>query len=242
LNLQAKFTQRDLQLEMKTQPPGKHLAYYELLETLQQARECPLCEGRRSSVRRYLASLLYESVNDPDFRRRLRAARGFCPRHAALLLDFEKGLPVALWYADQLEEALDFLARLRQSKRKPDGGEALKKGQAHPPCPVCEWESENERLRCSTLLKYLDDDELRQALEAGPGLCLPHLLEVLAATKSSEAWTYLIELHQRKLAALASEVKEFLRKQDYRFASEGFGAEADSWRRAVKALLGADLD
>ena len=40
--------------------------------------------------------------------------------------------------------------------------------------------------------------------------------------------------------ALSSEgCDEFIRKNDYRFMSEGFGSEGDAWIRAIECLSGA---
>ena len=36
------------------------------------------------------------------------------------------------------------------------------------------------------------------------------------------------------------ELDEFIRKNDYRFMSEGFGSEGDAWIRAIERLSGAD--
>ncbi len=38
---------------------------------------------------------------------------------------------------------------------------------------------------------------------------------------------------------LVTELDESIRKNDYRFVSEGFGAEGDAWIRALERLSGA---
>jgi hypothetical protein len=37
---------------------------------------------------------------------------------------------------------------------------------------------------------------------------------------------------------LHGELGEFIRKQDYRFAHEAYGSEADAWQRAIALLVG----
>jgi hypothetical protein len=37
---------------------------------------------------------------------------------------------------------------------------------------------------------------------------------------------------------LTGELKEFQRKHDYRFSSEVFGPERDSWIRAIEKMVG----
>ena len=46
-----------------------------------------------------------------------------------------------------------------------------------------------------------------------------------------------MSIHVEKMKKLRAELGEFIRKNDYRFIHEGFGAERDSWRRAV--VMGA---
>jgi len=48
---------------------------------------CPVCRCLLADSRQYLEALLYEQVNDPDVRRRLRAAWGFCGWHTWMLGD-----------------------------------------------------------------------------------------------------------------------------------------------------------
>jgi hypothetical protein len=40
------------------------------------------------------------------------------------------------------------------------------------------------------------------------------------------------------METLRAELGEFIRKNDYRFINEGFGAERDAWRRAVATGAG----
>jgi hypothetical protein len=55
-----------------------------------------MCELEAAATRRYLDSLLYESVNDPGVRENLIRSQGYCLRHAHLLLGFKDGLGTAI--------------------------------------------------------------------------------------------------------------------------------------------------
>lgn len=41
------------------------------------------------------------------------------------------------------------------------------------------------------------------------------------------------------LERLQADLREFIRKNDYRYIKEGFGEEGDAWRRAIEAISGA---
>ena len=52
------------------------------LEHALSSEGCPICRVTQAGVARFLDALLYESVNDPDTRRRATQSLGFCNSHA----------------------------------------------------------------------------------------------------------------------------------------------------------------
>lgn len=72
---------------------------------------------------------------------------------------------------------------------------------------------------------------------AGSGFCLPHLRQVTARLRG-EALERLLQYQQERWEELRAELAEIVRKNDYRFQGEGFGAERDAWLRAVRAVVG----
>jgi hypothetical protein len=76
--------------------PEEHLPYFTVLEAFQKAKGRAMCELEADAARRYLDSLLYESVNDPGVRENLIRSKGYCLRHAHLLLGFKDGLGTAI--------------------------------------------------------------------------------------------------------------------------------------------------
>jgi hypothetical protein len=70
------------------------------------------------------------------------------------------------------------------------------------------------------------------------GLCLPHLRRGLALARNDTAFTFLQTTARERLAALGGEMDEFIRKYDHRFRREEWGAEADSWQRAIRWIAG----
>ena len=78
----------------------------------------------------------------------------------------------------------------------------------------------------------------RPPYEASDGLCLPHFRDVLAQPAPGPAPALLVAAQGAIWSRLDGELEEFLRKSDYRFQKEPFGAERDSWQRAVSAVSG----
>jgi len=218
--------------------PEKHMSYFDVLEAFQDAGVCALCELESRSMRRYLDNLLYENVNDVGIRGDLTRSRGYCRRHAHMLLEFADGLGTAILYRDQVKLFIEFLKGL--------GGPSAKLGRKNLPrswnrqalCPACVIEAHARQGYISTLLKWLGEPEMRKAFDGSAGLCAPHLLLVLGQVSNAASREYLVAVHVKKYAGLADQLAEFIRKQDYRFRDEPAGIEKDSWQRAVCMMVG----
>ena len=83
----------------------KHRAYYELLDKLDAGPGCPICLSVHRALDSYLNGYLEEGVTDETNWGALKAAEGWCGRHAHQLEGKADGLAVALFYGHLLEEA-----------------------------------------------------------------------------------------------------------------------------------------
>jgi hypothetical protein len=218
--------------------PQKHMSYFDVLEALQKAKVCALCELEARGMRRHLDNLLYENVNDVGVRGDLARSRGYCRRHAHMLLGFADGLGTAILYQAQVRLFLEFLKGLDSLPAKLRRKKPPKSWNQEALCPACVIQSQSRHGYLGTLLEWLGDPEMRKAFDASPGLCVPHLLLVLGQARDAASREYLVAAHIGKYSVLANELAEFVRKQDYRFRSEGFGKEKDSWQRAVNMMVG----
>ncbi|MBN1900188.1 hypothetical protein JW926_02530 [Candidatus Sumerlaeota bacterium] len=216
------------------EPVFKHTPYYEVLEALQKAKRCPLCEMRDRSNHRYFENLLYENVNDPVIRKNLIRSGGFCARHARILLGFGDGLGVSILYQDQLKLILSMLKDVRSKCLSSLRRKVSSYIKSLDTCPACSQENKNDECRLHTLLNGIGETEMKDAFEKSPGLCLFHLLQSLTFNKNADTRQYLISLHEGKYSGLLSELQEFIRKHDYRYSDKKMGKESDSWLRAVE--------
>jgi len=227
---------------------GKHTLYFELIDAQGQAG-CPICRLARKAAARYLDSILYEAVLDPDVRAKLKRSRGFCTIHVKMLLDRRgRALGIALIYRDiigAVAEAIDkghhetrgvFHARLlRKRRNSPAIADML---TADQPCPACAIGEEAEDSYVDLLLAHLRDDRFHMAYVQGEGLCLPHFLRCLERVDDEKISQRLVDPQITRYRLMIGELDEFIRKRDHRFRQEKYGEEGDVWLRAMNAITG----
>jgi hypothetical protein len=207
-------------------------------------------------VERYLDNQFYENVNSPKWRDRLRASLGFCREHAWLAVDKRLGDPLgfSIIYRDIASSILNHLDANTRRARLPRGWTSLPgrvPEQARRAieqmlfaitprkrCPICEHRDETRRNILSALVEALSSTEMFQALQSSDGLCLPHLQLALEHVRDPSDVERLRTIQRDRLESLRAELDEFIRKNDYRFAEEGFGREGDAWLRAVALVVG----
>jgi hypothetical protein len=229
--------------------------YYKLLEACRESG-CPVCRVEQEIVRRYIENQFYENVNSPKWRDRLRASLGFCHEHAWLAVDRRLGdaLGFSIIYRDILNSVLTRLEEDGSAahssrhwtsllRQVPEQARTLMQRllNAITPakrCPVCEHRDEMTRMILSVMVDGLNEQELIDALEASDGLCLPHLQKSLEQVRDVSACELLLGVQRGKLETLRAELMEFIRKNDYQVAQEGFGREGDAWLRAVALIVG----
>ncbi len=212
----------------------KDRLYSDLLEACKEPG-CPLCRVSLAFVRSYLENTMYERVNDPGVRATLREARGYCNTHAWMLSE-GRGvvLGAAILHRDVLNAVLEAMevAPLGRGTRQ-YAQDILRRLRPTAECPACANRRVMEDIALKTLLKYLDDTALSEALDRTDGLCLTHFSRALELVEDTDQLQRLLNFQRRALTRLRDELSELIRKHDYRFINEGLGEEGDSWLRAI---------
>ncbi|HBR34114.1 MAG TPA: hypothetical protein DD734_05745 [Firmicutes bacterium] len=196
---------------------------------------CPVCRCLTTMTRRYLENLLYEFVNDPRTRDRLRASAGFCREHAWTLQQMGDPLAHSIIYADLIDGFCQELRKTTNASRRSIPIFHPEKAEA---CPVCREETETEERYVVGLVKALHQKAFRQKYRQGGSLCLPHFRAAYGRARDGEVQDLLVEVELDYLSHLSGELQEFIRKSDYRYAGELPGTERDAWIRAVQLWVG----
>jgi len=218
-------------------------------------RGCPVCRCLGEDSARHLATLLHEHVTDPEVRGVLRASRGLCNWHAAMLQELP-GAPFgsAIISADLLArervraEAFGRAARGRGSRlatlRRWLAREASPAGKARPRrrCLVCEGVQTSERRYLEALLALVDDPHFDDTFGQGDGVCVPHvtlLVEEEAGPARRAALERLVGLIAARWRRLEGALERFIAKHDHRARTPATEEEGRAWRLALEMLAGA---
>ncbi len=212
----------------------KDVIVYNLEQAL-EAGGCPLCRCLAEATKRYLTNLLYEFVNDPRTRDQLRAAGGFCREHSWVLQRMGDPLAHSIIYADLIDA---FCTELDQTSGVLRGGPSLLGTEKDRICAVCREEAAMEDRYVDGLLGALRNGAFRDKYRQAGYLCLPHFRKAYGRNRNKEERAFLAEVQSAYLSGLSSELKEFIRKSDYRYAHELPGTERDAWIRAVRFWVG----
>ena len=215
------------------------------LEHALSSEGCPICHVSQKGIARFFDSLLYENANDPGIRQHMTASLGLCNRHAwQMRAAHGSSLGTALLYHDALQQWQKQLDTASEPNARASVGQMRQQiAQANAPqakCLACERQADIERRYIAVLIESLADHAFADALRASAGLCRPHFAQACDATKETKMLNALAEIQSEINQRLLGELDEFIRKNDYRFMGEGFGAEGDSWIRALERLSGAE--
>jgi hypothetical protein len=236
----------------------KSAGYYDLRQALTEPG-CALCRLLARVADNYIDGVLWELVNDPDIRRELNQARGYCQRHAWLLVRHGASLGAAILMQDVIETLLGVIEAgsfepqaatfsLRQVWRSNGNSTEASAATANlvadlspqVPCPVCAAVQKSENYYLDALVKHFrGPDSLDSVYRASAGFCLPHFRLALSRISNEATFAALVEAQKAVWQRLKAELDEFIRKNDYRFMEEGFGSEGNSWLRAIETISGA---
>ena len=190
---------------------------------------CPVCRLTEEAGRDFLIHVLHEGKARADVYERIRASGGFCEGHTRTLQSLGvQRLGDRRSIARLYGWLLDDLA----SGPAPRGG-----------CPACGAAEQYEQASLTALRDLLHsvtgDSDLRNQFEEAGGLCLSHFVAAASLVEDGESLRILTEAQARAWDALSRDLKEYLRKHDYRFSHEPKTPdEEQSWIRAVATISG----
>lgn len=226
--------------------PAKFIGYFRLVDACAKPG-CPVCRCLREDALRHLRTLIGEHVTDPATRGLIRAARGFCTGHAAMLQDIpDAGFGAAIISAELLAAEGRRARRLIPPQRRKGPLRRLLRGRARgvevkAACLTCRNVQVSETRYLKEMLGSVGEPEFEQALERADGLCRPHLtlLAEQAESGTERALERLVEWNRAKWGRIHAVLERFIEKHDYRRRAPLTEEEAAAWRLALDMLAGA---
>ncbi|HAJ37548.1 MAG TPA: hypothetical protein DCL15_17915 [Chloroflexi bacterium] len=232
--------------------PNRYVPYYDDIVAAMAEPGCAFCRLQLRAAERYIDALLWESVNDPRIRRQVAQARGFCNRHAWLLIRPGGALSAAIIYKDVIQAAAQVVrtapvpkmslwqrVRALLGRHQPGEDTLVRALTPQQPCPVCTNATEIDAHLCATLLAaQARSDDVLEHYRTSAGLCLEHFRTLLSYAQQPAGRAALIAVQLDLWAALDHELAEFIRKSDHQARGEKFGAERDAWERAIALTSG----
>lgn len=214
---------------------------------------CPICRLSEEAVQKTADGFLYENTMNPDWRKPIMDAHGFCPTHTKLMVAVEmssSGPVLGINYiyealarqvADELEE--------QQSGWKKFSARLAKAGKPKEPapCPLCDFQNQTESNLLDGLFEELNAERslFRDAYTHSDGLCYAHLMQgVISFAKTyPQAINFIVPLTQERLRTRSAEMKEYIRKHDWHYRDEiKTEAELSAWKRTLTFFTGLPED
>lgn len=223
----------------------KPLNYHDLLDAFALSG-CPVCRLLDEDSHRFLDLLLHENVMDGEVQQDFRKARLLCNNHAWQLLHFRgRAADIAVLTEAVLDELITTLAsnsptqrasRLLFGQRSSPIADAL---DPTKPCLCCAHMDRMEQNYLDTLASYYHDPIVQETYGVSEGLCLPHFRLFIRRLQDAEQLKIAMRAQINIWRILKDELGLFLIRTSHgNTDDQPIGAEADSWKRAVKQLVG----
>ncbi len=211
---------------------------------------CPVCRMVVQRVAQTLESIQDELVLDPAYREQVDAAWGFCNVHAQQWLSEAQPLSTAIIYEAVLGRVTRELERV-SSGRTSRGGQLRSRLPGNRGgkdcavlveariCPLCLTREEQERQIIAHLLEELRSQTFRERYLASDGLCVTHVNLALCAGPDAAALEAVRARMLQTHEALRGQLRDVIRKHDYRYRDEVAGPEWNALDQAVRHVAGA---
>ena len=222
---------------------------------------CPVCTVVLEHLERSIDNWEYDGFSDVAHRYELINSRGFCPLHTWQLSQRSNAFRLGLIYNEILTDVEQKLENDYQKLVAAEGSvtkreSLLKRWQrkwfrrgdeisrnVNPRfdrCHFCRTRSNVEQRVVSTLVQHLRTEEMRQLLSQSTGLCLVHLEQARHQAEIAEPTIsrHILACQLICTRRVLEEVRELVRKHDYRFSDEPQGNEMTSWRRGAQLCAG----
>jgi hypothetical protein len=218
--------------EVATMATGNEAALWR--EAVRSDR-CPVCFLLRREEFAELSHWVGGDVADPENRRRLDEAGGFCNGHFWLLTELhspQSGALVNDYIAGKL------LERLRDPGWQGWEAQAAWLRKAAERCPVCARLRACEGAHVREFVGWLREGAAWAEYAQSRGLCLPHLLRCRAVAGDEVFQERLTEAQVAQIERLRGEMRGLVRKLEWGQRWEATRGEWAAYERATEKFVG----
>jgi len=224
-------------LNSNTGSSGKVInkSFSELLDAFKKDG-CPICNLNYSNIDSYFSSILYESVNDPGVRKKLRDSLGYCRDHSVQFIGFIESscnrFGASIIIADVTAEIIKELDRFSKLSLK----DLKKVAGSNYKCPACIYMHNHEHIYYSEILNNLENDDFFNKYLKNDGLCQAHLGELIKIIKDSRIRNKIIENQQLKFSILINNMNAFVKKHSGQSNQKISSDEGNAFKKAIRHM------
>jgi len=212
-------------------------SYSELIEAFKRDG-CSICNLNYSNINSYFSDILYESVNDPEVRKKLRDSFGYCRDHSIQFIQFVESsynrFGASIIIADVASEVIKELDRPSKLSLK----DLKKTSMSNHKCPACTYMQSHENIYYSEIIKNLENEDFFNKLLASDGLCLIHIAGLIKIIKNLHIRNKIIESQKLKLSELIKDMNEFVKKHSQQTIAKITLDEAEAFKKAIRKIIG----
>lgn len=223
------------------------IVYLHIKRAIECEEECFLCVLEEEIEKKFVDTYLSELVMDASSRRKIIESRGFCNHHfyKMLIAANRPGSPdghgIALITHSVVEQLLLDISKVSGYENVCLNIFPRKEG-----CPACTHLANFTEMYIQKVVRLLSlqNKEFMELFKESRGLCIPHFAVLIRAIEEeleSNAQNIIktvIEVEEKNLGRLNSELAEYIRRQSYEFSEEDRKAVKDAILKDVEKLVG----
>jgi len=227
---------------------GVDIAYLRIKRVIGSDEECFLCALEDEIERKYMDTYLSELVMDASSREKIIESRGFCNHHfyKMLIAANKPGSSDGHGIALVNESIVDKLIQDLHKQKSHHIDDLHKLLATENKCPACIYLSEFAKMYVEKIVELLSsgNEEFLKLLKESKGFCIPHFVTLVQVAKdvapaqSQKIIKTLMEIEEKNLRRLNSELAEYVKRQSYEFSEKDRSAVADIVPRSVEKIAG----
>lgn len=227
---------------------GVDIAYLRIKRVIESDEECFLCTLEDEIERKFMDTYLSELVMGTSSREKIIESRGFCNHHfyKLLIAASKPGSPDGHGIALVNESIVDKLIHDLCKQKSHNIDDLHKLLATENTCPACAHLTEFVKIYVKKIVELLSSskEEFSELLTESKGFCIPHLVTLMqvakdaAPTQSQKIIKTLMEIEEKNLRTLNSQLAEYIKKQSYEFSEKDRAAVADIVPRSVEKIAG----